>query len=274
MKRCLSLLLALFLFVPLCAGQSEESGNAVLGGKLSHEDRPEVDAADSAFIQQPLALEYCSMVVGSDDRVRVDPKEYPYCAIAYIIAEAYCGCSWSGTGFLVGPSGVVTAGHCLHCGKHDSALKNITLYFGFKSFDSYLYKYTNKTTYWYNDSRNETGEEFDYGYIKLQERVGDQMGWFGVWAKPDKDVDGKLFYAAGFRSGLLKKDLDWVYVDNPYRVSHTIDMEPGYSGCPIYDSNYNAIAINVSYLESKNLNFGCRFTDWLVVCMRADGIFD
>ncbi len=302
MKRFVSMMLVVLLFLPFCAGQAEsDEGEAVFSGLLSHAAIPDTEPADAAeedavmagFV--PFSIESAEIdgidpdpaeasadpdyvdpfkVIRSDDRYSVNVREYPYCAIAYIRATGKCGCSWTGSGFLVGPRGVMTAGHCLHCGEHNSELKSMTLYFGYKSDKNYAYRYTKGSDYWYNDSDNQSTEEYDYGFIKLKERVGDKVGWFGLSAETDSRLEGMLYYAAGYRHGELKGDKDFVHVDNPYRVSHTIDTEPGYSGCPIYNTDYYVVAINVAHSEQQEKNYGCRITNWLIKCMRSCGIFD
>ncbi len=272
MKRFWAII-AVLLLLPLFSVSAEEEGNkAVLGGVLNYggEDESTETLVHEAFIPDDAEKK----PIGTDDRVSVNEREYPYRAIAYIEAHAPCGCNWTGTGFLVGPSGLMTAGHVLYCEEHDCSVDQLTLYFGYKSSKNYLYKYTKGTTYWYNDSGKSSSEEYDYGYIKLKERVGDKMGWFGVSARSDENTDVKVCYAAGYRNGVLKTDYDWVYVNTPYQIKHTIDTEPGYSGCPIFDGDYYAIAINVAHSITLEYNYGCRITSWLVKTMRSDGIFD
>lgn len=274
LKRFLAVLLMIALLVSLCAVQAEEeeSGEAVLVGELIHQ---EGDDESTEFIQEPFDP-YISArkPIGTDDRYSVNVKTYPYRAIAYIQAHYGCGCDSTGTGFLVGPSGLMTAGHVVYCTKHERPADRFTIYFGYSSSRNYLYKYTKPTTYWYNYSHNPYSEEFDYAYIKLQERVGDSMGWFGVSARSDSRLDAAVMYAAGYRQGELKADYDWIYVATPYELKHTIDTEPGYSGCPIFTDDYMAVAINVSHDRYLDYNYGCRITNWLVNSMRANGIFD
>ncbi len=275
MKRFMALLTAAFLCIPLCAGNAEGAENtAVFGGNPEMAETAAGDQADGAA-QKPFIPEGVEKkIIDSDDRYSADVRQYPFCAVAYIEVRGTCGCSWTGTGFMVGPSGMMTAGHVMQCKEHGNDAAALTFYFGYQSERNYVLKYEKGATYWYNFTRNSGSEEYDYAYIKLQERVGDSVGWFGMNALPDTELDGMPFYAAGYRFGELKADYDWVHVVTPYQVSHTIDTEPGYSGCPIYDSHYYAVAINTAHSDVFPENYGCRITGRMINDMRSKGLFD
>ena len=215
MKRMFAAALALAVCLSaLCVFADDEGfGEAVLGeGPVMPEEGDFAEASSSPFV--PEGAE--KRIVYSDDRVSVDVRAYPYRAIAYIETHARCGCRNTGTGFMVGPSGLITAGHVLYCAKHDSTVDGMTLYFGYRSNKNYVYRYNKGTTYWYNYTDRPGSEEYDYGYVKLQERVGDRVGWFGVSVLGDEDCDAEVFYAAGYRHGVLKQDYDFAYVSSPY----------------------------------------------------------
>ena len=274
MKHLISVLLVLSLFVPWYTVNADEEvhGEAVLGGEIIHR---EGDDVSTDFVQEPFIPDFVDKKpIGRDDRVSVNEMEYPFCAIAYIECHAKCGCDSSGTGFLVGPSGLMTAGHVVYCVEHHQPADWFTIYFGYKSSRNYLYKYTKPTTFWYNYSTDYYGEEYDYAYIKLQERVGDRVGWFGINPMSDSQLNGTVLNAAGYRDGKLKYDYDLVYVSTSYMVNHTIDTEPGYSGCPIYTNDHYAVALNTSHDLVLDYNYGCRITGWLIEMMRNEGIFD
>ena len=223
----------------------------------------------------PLSDESDRRIVGSDDRYTIyNTKESPYCAIAYLHAKATCGCSWTGTGFMVGPRGFVTAGHCVYCETHHTTVDKLTLYFGYKSKNDYFYKFTGGFRYWYNYK-----DGYDYCYMLLKENVGNRTGWFGTHALSDKGYEDYYFSVTGYRDGVLKSDYDRVVVTSDHKVKHYADTLPGNSGCPIYyydymnDSNY-VVAINTAHSESYEVNYGERITNTLFNRMKEQGIFD
>ncbi|MBQ7371716.1 MAG: trypsin-like peptidase domain-containing protein, partial [Blautia sp.] len=223
-------------------------------------------------------------IVGTDDRIIIsDPSRYPYSAIAYMDVHARCGCTWTGTGFMVGPSGMLTASHCLVCTQHGQTADIIDYYFGLQPNGSYYYKYSNEFTYWYGTNFSvgdgtygytDQNMEWDYGYIKLQERVGDTTGWFGLSAKDDFTLDGSYYEVAGYRDWQLKSDINLLTVSNSNLVTHLADTQPGNSGGPIFDFDNYAVAINVAENNTLSYNVGRRITSSLINEMRSHGLFE
>lgn len=63
-------------------------------------------------------------IIGTDDRVRIqNPSVYPWRAICALRMTAKDGSRWIGTGFLVGPGTVITAGHCVYLHVSSSSIK-------------------------------------------------------------------------------------------------------------------------------------------------------
>ncbi len=273
MKRIWALLLAAALLLSMTPVTAEEEmGEAVFEGVVELEEGAELT-------EDELPAPFTDWVpdrkpIGPDDRVTVDSREYPYCAVAYLEASAPCGCSWTGTGFMVGPSGLVTAGHCLFCEEHNQNIDRLTLYFGYKAAGTYAYKYNDGTSYWYHYDQSSGSDDLDYGYVKLRSRMGDKVGWFGMSARSDSDINSQYFYAAGYKNGVIKRDYDRAKVINPHEISHTIDTEPGYSGCPIYTPDFYVVAINVAHDIYREVNYGCRVTSDMIREMRSKGMFD
>ena len=218
-------------------------------------------------------------IIGSDDRVTIwNTNQYPYSAIANMYMHYTCGCEGQGTGFMVGPSGLVTAAHCLVCTDHGKTADRLTFYFGYNTDGSCNYYYDGATRYWYGtDFTRPDGShgydtcDYDYGYVKFPERIGDVTGWFGVTVKSGSSIDG-WYEVAGYRQGYLKTDSDQVKQYNDKQIIHYADMLSGNSGCPIFTSDYYVVAINVA--DTKTENYGRRITTDVFNNMKNAGIFD
>ncbi len=268
MKRIWVLLLAMTMLLSLIPAMAEEAaGNATPGEPV---EVPAGDAAEEEARTPNCPFVQERKIIGYDDRVSVNPREYPYCAIALFRASASCGCVWEATGFMVGPSGLVTAGDCLLCPTHGKQANALEMYFGYKSSDSYAYKYNGACTYWYS---LDLSNGIDYGYIKLQERVGDKVGWFGMCAYSDADIQRSAFYGAGYRDGVLRMDHDWAKA-NGNLVAHTLDMVAGNCGCPIFDEGYYAIGIQIGESATQAVNYAARITGAMLREMDSVGLFD
>ena len=213
-------------------------------------------------------------VIGSDDRITINnPSQYPYSAIAYMEAEGHCGCEWTGSAFMVSPSWLMTAGHCLYCTDHNEWAKTIDFYFGYKSRKNCYYRYEGRWTAWVSNAVVSGGNysQDDYGYVKLEKRVGDKTGWFGMRMLSDSEISYSWYNVVGYRHGVIKRDYGMATVKNSKQIDHNADTEGGYSGCPIFDDDYYAVAINTSHYIDESANIGRRITSALLSEMRSEG---
>lgn len=274
MKKFFACLLALACMCSFAWAEEEEEGYgaAVVGNPAEITDQMELELAE----YEPYVPEHLEKTVfGRDDRTTIkQTNQYPYSAIAYLKVKGQCGCDWTGSGFMVGKSGMVTAAHCLVCKTHNQWVKGMTMYFGYRNDKNYAYRYNEQFTYWYGVNPYATGrysETNDYAYIKLNKNVGEQVGSFGIrYAQPSQD--GQVYNLAGYRHGVLKTSSGTVSVYNDLLFKYVIDTEPGNSGCPVFDNEYYAVGINVSHSDTSN--YAHRFPSYLVTEMRNNGIFN
>ena len=272
MKKCMMGLLMLLCLLSFAMAEEagDDYGLAVLGHPAELAELTE-DFESEPYM--PADLE--KTVFGYDDRTTItNPSKYPYSAIAYLEIKGACGCRWTGTGFMISRNGMATAAHCLVCEVHNQWVSGITMYFGYRSSKNYSYVYNDGATYWYGANPFATGRyvsDDDYAYLKLEKKVGDQVGWFGI-RTANNSHDGKMFTVAGYRNGVLKSSTGVLHIYDNKHVSYFMDMEPGNSGCPVFDSENYAIAINVC--ESSTNNFGRRINSDVLDQMRQQGLFD
>ena len=207
------------------------------------------------------------IVIGADDRVTIqDTYAYPYSAIALINARGKCGCTWGGTGYMVGPDMLVTASHVLVCTKHHEPADFMEFYFGYHPDGSYAYAYTGTTQYRYGTyfpngyDRDSLG--WDFGVVKLlEDKVGDATGYFGYYLPAkDEQIDGAYLNVAGYRNGVLKTDVGKAKVVDEHLFAHFADMEPGNSGCPVFTNDYFAMGINIASNDAEQTNYACRLS--------------
>lgn len=232
-----------------------------------------IEFASEAFIPEGIEKD----IIGADNRVTIDnPSVYPYCAIANLHLKWKCGCSGTGTGFLIGADVMMSAAHIACCQYHNEPLSTMTAYFGYRSNKNYAYKYNDKFTFWYNSnffaSSGYVWNDWDYSYFKLNARVGDTVGWLGCAARTDENLEMTLVEVAGYRDGVLKTDWDYLHVVNDNVVSYENDTLPGNSGCPVFDSDYYVLAINTS--ANIQPNYGCRIRGSILEEMRRIGLID
>lgn len=283
-RRILPLILLIALLLP-CLALAENDGYGVIT-PAENMFQPEASGTDtpSSSAQgadiQPFAPETLEKkVIGADNRtVITSPSTYPYSAIAYMEMEFSCGCEATGSGFMVSKNCLMTAAHCLVCQDHEGTVSGITMYFGFKSKKNYLLRYNDAATYWYSNSyhpsRNFYDSDWDYAYIQLRKDVGNTTGWFGMTSLSDASAATAFMEVSGYRLGKIQTSYGTMSVLNDKRFYHYADTEPGYSGCPVFNSDYYVVAINIAHSLYYEENIARRITRELIDDMRGNGMFD
>ena len=123
-------------------------------------------------------------VIGADTRKRTNPTTgYPARAVA-LITYSRNGSSYICTGNLIGADTVLTAGHCVHAGDGSGAAgwsSNVRVYPGRNGSASPYGSCTAKRLYSVTGWTETGSEQYDYGAIKLNCKVGNTVGWFGFF---------------------------------------------------------------------------------------------
>lgn len=176
-----------------------------------------------------------SDIIGVDDRLRVsDTTLYPYRAIVHI-QSSLGTCS----GWLIGPSTIATAGHCVYDDINNVWASGVTVYpgrdgnkFPYGSVPAYrLFTVTGWT---------EGNREYDYGAIQLSEPVGNTTGYFGFRSTPASlnDIIVNLSgYPSDKPSGTQWQHSNRIVQSEDRQLFYPIDTFRGQSGSPVYEFN-------------------------------------
>ena len=161
---------------------------------------------------------------------------------------------------------MVTAAHALCCTQHNELADMMDIYFGYQSEGNYFYHYSGPTEYWYGttfeDGYTYENMLWDYGIIHLYEDVGQYTGAFGMTRLSDQEIDGAVFQLAGYRDGEIMTDYGVATGVNDEIFYHDADTEPGYSGGPVFNSEYYVTGINVAeHTGEEKHNTAVRITD-------------
>ena len=163
--------------------------------------------------------------------------EFPQVVTAFLKIKFECGCKATGSGGIIRPDGLITAGHNLLCKIHNKPAASIDFYFGALSTDNYWYKYTGKfTTYVFCDFSNGYTSENDIGIVKFSKRVGDSTGWYG-WDYGDAtEYAGEKAFISSYNpdaKGLIYQATLSAYDDARVTFDHKALPESA-DGSPIY----------------------------------------
>ena len=197
------------------------------------------------------------VVIGTDERSQVgDTSVYPWRSIASLRITAQDGTGWIGTGWLVGPRILLTAGHCVYMSDHGGWAQQIEVIPGRQGdnfpFQSCIATELRSVHGWIDSGKS----EFDYGAILLPEanRYGDQLGWFGYQVRSDDNLNNLTVNISGY-PGDKPNGTQW-FLSGPIKnesernFSYDIDTAGGQSGAPVWvfqnDGNRYGVGIHTN----------------------------
>lgn len=221
-------------------GATEYEGSA--GGEADDEAwaRPLPDALLGSYdISETGHLD--EVIIGADDRVRVgNTGAYPWRAICGLKITAANGRRFIGTGWMVSPRTVITAGHCIFMHNEGGWARSVEVVPGLndaaRPFGSATSSTLRSVTGW-TQSRN---REFDYGAIILpaNARLGASTGWFGLAVRDDAFLRAASLNLSGY-PGDKGGNQQWFMAQRAKGVSartitYDIDTMGGQSGSPVW----------------------------------------
>lgn len=255
----------------------EESTNEIEEEMLTLEDedfpeawfasyeRGELDT-DSTETEDSTSSDPFESVQGRDDRVKITATtRYPWRAICSLIMTSRTGKKFIGTGWLVGPRTVITAGHCVYFHNEGGWAKSIEVIPGRngtrKPYGSCRATNFKSVRGWTRDKSRNT----DYGAIILPSncRYGDRVGYFGYAYKNDSSLMRLTLNISGY-PGDKPRGTQWFHAKKPSSVTsrtirYTIDTAGGQSGSPVwYISNGKRYAIGIHTNGGSSTNSATR----------------
>lgn len=175
-------------------------------------------------------------IIGPDQRKRVKKtKKYPARAVVLITFSAgRC------TGWMISKDTVATAGHCVHQGSGGSngfyPTGSYKVYPGRNGNKAPYGSCTAKNTYTVTGWADSGKDDYDYGAIKLNCKIGKKVGWFGYFWKKGS-LTGLPTIISGYPGDkplTMWKSTGPVTVTQTRRVFYQNDTTGGMSGSPVY----------------------------------------
>jgi len=216
----------------------EESGTSLSGSETQLLDA--FYASYSVLITE--AKEHMAeVIIGQDNRVRISPTtSYPWRAICALKITAQNGSRWIGTGWLVSPRTVITAGHCVFMHDQGGWARSIevipAMNDGSRPYGSGSSSVLRSVTGWIQNKNREN----DYGAIVLPAnfRPGAVTGSFGFSVKDDAYLKSSVLNLSGY-PGDKGGNQQWFMALKPKSVSsriitYDIDTMGGQSGAPVW----------------------------------------
>ncbi len=179
-------------------------------------------------------------ILAADDRVLVaSTGEAPWRMICSL--EIFAGdLQFVGTGWLAGPSTVVTAGHCVideqSMGGWATEIRVTPGRNGTdRRFGSFISRSFSSVSGWVVGKDRDQ----DYGAIHLAEPIGDELGWFDTAALPTSTLNGAHVNVSGYPADKGNGSEQHYHADKVIRaenrrIFYEVDTFGGQSGAPVF----------------------------------------
>ena len=186
--------------------------------------------------------ESAEVIIGADNRIRINPTTaYPWRAICALRITAANGQGYIGTGWLVSPRTVLTAGHCVFMHDAGGWVRSIEVIPGcngsLRPYRSFVGTAFRSVTGWTQSQKREN----DYGCIILPQnaRPGDQVGYFGLAVRDDAFLKSASLNLSGYPGDKANGTEQWYMAQRTKSVSsrvitYDIDTVGGQSGSPVW----------------------------------------
>jgi glutamyl endopeptidase len=193
----------------------------------------------------PIAPSFES-VINVDERVRIlDTDLSPWRMICALRMRGPTGAGAIGTGWLIGPKTVLTAGHCVYSTQFFGGwATSIEVIPGLRGAgtDADLRPYGSVTSERLSSVDRWTESEdpdFDIGCIHLSEPKGDEVGWFALAALDPEALNGYLVNVSGYPADRGSGNEQYHASNRVLRVTerrlfYEVDTYGGQSGAPVW----------------------------------------
>lgn len=198
-----------------------------------------LEAVDEALVEEAVAA--MEVIIGTDDRVRITQTTgIPFRRICALRITFPSGALYRGTGFLIGPRAVATAGHCVFLHNQGGWARKVEVIPGCNG-TSRPFGQVESTSFrsvggWVNGKKPES----DYGCVVLNSGAfgGRNLGSFGFAAFPPATLLAQPAVVAGYPGdkpfaelwGMARK----IKAVTPATLVYEIDTVGGQSGAPVY----------------------------------------
>ncbi|MDO4632029.1 MAG: trypsin-like serine protease [Corynebacterium sp.] len=156
------------------------------------------------------------------------------------------------TGALIGKNMVLTAGHCLANSAYDiSFIPGV-------NYDEHPFGEASATQVWYDQDYGKKLPGSDWGVMKLDKPVGEQVGWFGMKVPTDAELRSPtatvtvIGYPVDKLKNTLWKSQDAIIDVNDREIVYKADTAGGQSGAPVLDDTATIIGIHTDGVPERN----------------------
>lgn len=180
-------------------------------------------------------------VIGIDERTRIlDTDLDPWRMICALRMRGGNGAGAIGTGWLIGPKTVLTAGHCVYSTQFFGGwASTIEVIPGCNGNEEPFGKVTSTRFTSVDRWVNSEDPDFDMGCIHLDTAIGSTLGWFALAAMTPDQLEGYLVNVSGYPAdrGMGKEQYhhrNRILRVSERRIFYDVDTFGGQSGAPVW----------------------------------------
>lgn len=225
-----------------------------------------MESSDEVVVNEAVAV--LEVILGKDDRIRINKtQDIPWRRLCALRITFPTGAVYRGTGFLIGPRAVATAGHCVYLHSQGGWARKVEVIPGSsgaaKPYGSVEATQFRSVGGWVTDKRAES----DYGCILLPPSPfsGVNLGSFAVGALSSEALLAKPVVLAGYPGdkpfaelwGMARK----ISTVGPDTIMYQHDSMGGQSGAPVYiQRNGSRTVVGIHNYGSSSGNSATRVT--------------
>lgn len=211
----------------------------------AHDFRQRIEQFANGLFDTPAASTTFSMgtfpsVIGAEDRREMVKRtdEFPWASICSLRILGQNGQLIHGTGWLVGPRTVITAGHCVFSAKELGGWAQAVHVVPGRQYEYMPYGESLQAGLRTVDAWRERADpQADIGCITLAEPLGETAGWLEAADLPEPAQDVRVSIA-GYPTDKERAKVQFVHsgpitVIQRSRASYAVDTSQGQSGGPI-----------------------------------------
>ncbi|MGH1833336.1 trypsin-like peptidase domain-containing protein [Enterococcus gilvus] len=199
-------------------------------------------------------------IIGSDNRNRVSNTSiYPHSASVYITATFSNGKTYSGSGAMISPDTVLTAGHVIFNNNLKQWATIVTVYPGVNGNSAPFGKATATRLASVTGWTKNADSKYDIGMVRLTRPLGTNTGWFGLTSGASI---GQTVTSTGYPGDKPRQSM-WTMSGkisslNNENVYYPLDTFGGQSGSPVFNSSRQILAVHA--YGATTVNYGTRIS--------------
>lgn len=209
-------------------------------------------------------------VLGNDDRQQVtNTASFPYSSVVFIVTTYANGESYVGSGAMISPDAVLTAGHVVFDPKLKQWPQEVKVYPAINGTMAPFGHTESTKLLALSGWTNELSSKHDLGLIRLAEPIGVNTGWFGLTSTVTPNT---AIQTAGYptdkprqtmwkTSGMIKSMTDT-------NIFYDLDTYPGQSGSGVYNASNQILAVHA--YSQPTQNFGTRLCPSILSWVQDD----